>query len=56
MKDAVYLLYNESGILVIQDKINNDHEILDINKLPSGNYYLILKYGSNVIRKKIVKL
>ncbi|MBI5325040.1 MAG: T9SS type A sorting domain-containing protein [Ignavibacteriae bacterium] len=53
-QNAELSLYNQVGVLAFADKINSNNYHLNTYSYPSGIYLLQIKYGGNIMTKKVV--
>ncbi len=54
VQEAELKLYNQVGVLLITDKLNDKSYELNTYNYPSGLYILQIKYGGNVITKTLM--
>jgi len=47
-------LINNLGITVINKKVSCTNEVLHLNGLPSGNYFIIINNDTDIIKKQII--
>ena len=54
IQEAELKLYDQVGVLLFADKLNNKSYQLNTYNYPSGLYILQIKYGGNVITKTVM--
>jgi len=54
-ENAILLIYNSTGALIFQDKIETiDHSVININFLKSGLYIFVVKTQNQICKSKVV--